>query len=293
MYLIGPFVLRIGTSHPFGGFRVGSQAHGRMESRARPGRPDGGRPDQARWHHCSSGAPARRRMSGGAAGPSGLCRGGGPRVIGGTSRVNLSQVSVGPAHQRPRGIEERGAERGERVLDPRRYHRVHGAADDPVPFQPAQRHRQHPLAHPVDAAFQAGKALRPVTEVEDHLQRPFVADALKDLPDPASAHDIAISCHGYLRVTKARRCAVLRPKRHAAEDRSAQFYMGTVSLSSTVLLENPGDTMTAPAVEFEGYVAGTWELDPVHSHIGFVARHLMVSKVRGHFTTFHAEIITA
>jgi polyisoprenoid-binding protein YceI len=69
--------------------------------------------------------------------------------------------------------------------------------------------------------------------------------------------------------------------------------MGTVSLSSTVLLENPGDTMTAPAVEFEGYVAGTWELDPVHSHIGFIARHLMVSKVRGQFTTFHAEIITA
>jgi polyisoprenoid-binding protein YceI len=51
--------------------------------------------------------------------------------------------------------------------------------------------------------------------------------------------------------------------------------------------------MTAPAVEFEGYVAGTWEVDPVHSSIGFVARHLMVSKVRGHFTKFEAQIITA
>jgi polyisoprenoid-binding protein YceI len=51
--------------------------------------------------------------------------------------------------------------------------------------------------------------------------------------------------------------------------------------------------MTAPAVEFEGYVAGTWELDPVHSHIGFVARHLMVSKVRGHFSKFQAQIVTA
>ena len=51
--------------------------------------------------------------------------------------------------------------------------------------------------------------------------------------------------------------------------------------------------MTAPAVEFEGYIAGTWELDPVHSHIGFIARHLMVSKVRGHFTKFQAQIITA
>jgi polyisoprenoid-binding protein YceI len=63
--------------------------------------------------------------------------------------------------------------------------------------------------------------------------------------------------------------------------------------SSTVLLKNPGDTMTAPAVEFEGYVTGTWELDPVHSHIGFIARHLMVSKVRGHFTKFHAQVVTA
>ena len=64
--------------------------------------------------------------------------------------------------------------------------------------------------------------------------------------------------------------------------------MGTVALSSTVLLQNPGDTMTAEAVGIEGYVAGTWELDPVHSHIGFVARHLMVSKVRGHFSKFQA-----
>jgi polyisoprenoid-binding protein YceI len=51
--------------------------------------------------------------------------------------------------------------------------------------------------------------------------------------------------------------------------------------------------MTAPAVEIPGYVAGTWDLDPVHSSIGFSARHLMVSKVRGHFKTFEARIVTA
>lgn len=45
--------------------------------------------------------------------------------------------------------------------------------------------------------------------------------------------------------------------------------------------------------EIPGYVAGTWDLDPVHSHIGFVARHLMVSKVRGRFTKFDAHIVTA
>lgn len=42
-----------------------------------------------------------------------------------------------------------------------------------------------------------------------------------------------------------------------------------------------------------GYVAGTWDLDPVHSHIGFVARHLMVSKVRGKFAKFDVQVVTA
>lgn len=45
--------------------------------------------------------------------------------------------------------------------------------------------------------------------------------------------------------------------------------------------------------ELPGYVAGTWDLDPVHSHIGFVARHLMVSKVRGRFTKFDVQVVTA
>ncbi len=51
--------------------------------------------------------------------------------------------------------------------------------------------------------------------------------------------------------------------------------------------------MTSPAVQIPGYIAGTWDLDPVHSTIGFVVRHLMVSKVRGKFTRFEAQIVTA
>jgi polyisoprenoid-binding protein YceI len=51
--------------------------------------------------------------------------------------------------------------------------------------------------------------------------------------------------------------------------------------------------MTSQAVEIPGYVAGTWDLDPVHSTIGFVARHLMVSKVRGHFSKFDAQVVTS
>jgi polyisoprenoid-binding protein YceI len=51
--------------------------------------------------------------------------------------------------------------------------------------------------------------------------------------------------------------------------------------------------MTTPTTAIPGYVAGTWDLDPAHTHIGFMARHLMVSKVRGHFEKFEGQIITA
>ena len=51
--------------------------------------------------------------------------------------------------------------------------------------------------------------------------------------------------------------------------------------------------MTAETVEIPGYIAGTWDIDPVHSYVGFVARHLMLSKVRGNFTKVEGQIITA
>jgi polyisoprenoid-binding protein YceI len=38
---------------------------------------------------------------------------------------------------------------------------------------------------------------------------------------------------------------------------------------------------------------GVWNVDPSHSTIGFVARHLMVSKVRGHFATFSGTLTVA
>src|SRR6266508_1790223 len=41
------------------------------------------------------------------------------------------------------------------------------------------------------------------------------------------------------------------------------------------------------------YVVGTWALDPVHTEIGFTARHMMVSKVRGKFEKFTGAITTA
>jgi polyisoprenoid-binding protein YceI len=38
--------------------------------------------------------------------------------------------------------------------------------------------------------------------------------------------------------------------------------------------------------------AGTWAIDPAHSSVGFTVRHMMVSKVRGKFTDFAADIVT-
>ena len=42
--------------------------------------------------------------------------------------------------------------------------------------------------------------------------------------------------------------------------------------------------------QLEWPTAGVWEIDPVHSHIGFVARHAMVAKVRGRFAEFSGRV---
>lgn len=41
-----------------------------------------------------------------------------------------------------------------------------------------------------------------------------------------------------------------------------------------------------------GYRAGTWTIDPAHTTVGFTARHMMVSKVRGRFGTVEGTIVT-
>jgi polyisoprenoid-binding protein YceI len=52
--------------------------------------------------------------------------------------------------------------------------------------------------------------------------------------------------------------------------------------------------MTAPSTEtsIPGYQAATWNIDPVHSEVGFSVRHMMVSKVRGRFTSFSGQLVT-
>jgi polyisoprenoid-binding protein YceI len=51
--------------------------------------------------------------------------------------------------------------------------------------------------------------------------------------------------------------------------------------------------MSAGLIEIPGYVTGTWAIDPAHSDVGFAIRHLMISNVKGHFTKFEGQIVTA
>ena len=40
-----------------------------------------------------------------------------------------------------------------------------------------------------------------------------------------------------------------------------------------------------------GYITGTWDIDPVHSEVSFVVRHMGVSKVRCRFDEFQGVIV--
>ena len=51
--------------------------------------------------------------------------------------------------------------------------------------------------------------------------------------------------------------------------------------------------MSTSTIEIPGYVTGTWTIDPVHSDVAFAVRHMMVSKVRGHFTRFEGDLVLA
>ncbi len=49
--------------------------------------------------------------------------------------------------------------------------------------------------------------------------------------------------------------------------------------------------LTAPAMSaLDALTPGTWTVDPSHSNITFIARHLVVAKVRGRFTDFAGTI---
>ncbi|CCH78738.1 conserved hypothetical protein [Nostocoides japonicum T1-X7] len=51
--------------------------------------------------------------------------------------------------------------------------------------------------------------------------------------------------------------------------------------------------MTATAAALKGLTTGTWTIDAAHTELGFVARHLMVTKVRGSFEDVSGTVTVA
>ncbi|HVW40074.1 MAG TPA: YceI family protein [Amycolatopsis sp.] len=49
----------------------------------------------------------------------------------------------------------------------------------------------------------------------------------------------------------------------------------------------------ALTTDIPGYVAGTWDIDPVHSDVSFVVRHLGLTRFRRSVEKFRGEIVTA
>jgi polyisoprenoid-binding protein YceI len=60
----------------------------------------------------------------------------------------------------------------------------------------------------------------------------------------------------------------------------------TTATGTSAALTRDQNGLTLPA-------AGTFVLDKSHTQVGFVARHLMVSKVRGRFTDFEGTLVVA
>lgn len=52
-------------------------------------------------------------------------------------------------------------------------------------------------------------------------------------------------------------------------------------------------TTTETPTEAPASIAGTWDIDVAHSDVSFTVRHVMVSKVRGRFSSFEGQIVTA
>lgn len=58
-------------------------------------------------------------------------------------------------------------------------------------------------------------------------------------------------------------------------------------------ITNKGDPVTTYTTARPDIETGVWTLDKAHSKVGFVAKHLMVTKVRGHFDSYDATIAIA
>jgi polyisoprenoid-binding protein YceI len=49
---------------------------------------------------------------------------------------------------------------------------------------------------------------------------------------------------------------------------------------------------TTTTSKVPGYVAATWDVDPLHTEVSFSIRHAMISKLRGRFTKLEGVLVT-
>lgn len=52
-------------------------------------------------------------------------------------------------------------------------------------------------------------------------------------------------------------------------------------------------SMTTSLDTHSNFIAGTWDIDAMHSTVSFTVKHLMISKVRGTFDGFSGTIVTS
>jgi hypothetical protein len=111
-------------------------------------------------------------------------------------------VLLRPLPQAAHRLADGRAERRERVLDTRGHFGEDGARDESVPFEIAERLRQHFLTDAADGALQVGEAARLAIEgIEDH-ERPLVGDGLEDIADLLGLDGTAGRVTGHVTVTR-------------------------------------------------------------------------------------------
>ena len=65
------------------------------------------------------------------------------------------------------------------------------------------------------------------------------------------------------------------------------------SMTMTALLASASVSMSLSAFAAPAYTAGTYQIDPMHSKVGFEVPHLVISSVEGRFDEFQGEFSLA
>ena len=66
--------------------------------------------------------------------------------------------------------------------------------------------------------------------------------------------------------------------------------LGAILAVATPALAAP-PAAPVPAASAASAAATTWDIDPAHSSVGFVVKHLVIAKVRGNFKTFSGTVV--